>query len=175
VATLSFSFAPVQTPYYSPSGSLTLLTDVPYAITRHVDKDADGNYKNTGTIDTILLVDGLKRVIQTKKDSTVLEDASAPQDRMVVFGQVTFDAFGRTIAQRYPKTEPKSSEGVNARFNAVPDDVTPTTMVYDVLDRNTKTTIRTAPSPPLATASARTGKALPSSKRSWSTPTSTPV
>jgi RHS repeat-associated protein len=45
------------------------------------------------------------------------------------------------VAQRYPKTEPKTSEGVNAGFNAVPDDVTPTTMVYDVLDRNTKTTI----------------------------------
>jgi len=93
---------------------------------------------------------------------------------------LTFDAFGRTIAQRYPKTEPKSSEGVNARFNAVPDDVTPTTMVYDVLDRNTKTTIpdgtfhhhcygfgpdRQRPCP------VRGGRG----KRSWSTPTSTPV
>jgi hypothetical protein len=91
-----------------------LSVNVPYAITRHVDKDADGNYKNTGTIDTILLVDGLKRVIQTKKDAAVLDTGSAPQDRMIVSGQVTFDAFGRTVAQRYPKTEPKTSEGVNA-------------------------------------------------------------
>src|SRR2546426_486917 len=54
-------------------------------------------------------------------------------------------AAGREIAfaQRYPTTEVKASDVVNGRFNAVPDTVapTPTTMDYDVLDRNTKTTI----------------------------------
>jgi RHS repeat-associated protein len=128
VATLSFEFHPEA--------------DIPYAITRHVDKDADGGYKNSGTIDTILFTDGLKRVIQTKKDASVLENASAPQDRMIVSGQVSFDAFGRTIAQRYPLTEPKSSEVVNGRFNpGIDTSVPPTLMDYDVLDRNTKTTI----------------------------------
>jgi len=91
---------------------------VPYAITRHVDKDADGAYKNSGTIDTILLTDGLKRVIQTKKDATVLEgNTNTAQDKMIVSGQIAFDAFGRTIAQRYPTTEQKASDVVNGAFN----------------------------------------------------------
>ena len=48
---------------------------------------------------------------------------------------------GRTGAQRYPNVEPKASEGVNRVFNPAPDSVAPTTMAYDVLDRNTRTTI----------------------------------
>jgi len=128
IATLSFEFHPEAT--------------VPYAITRHVDKDADGGYKNTGTIDTILFIDGLKRVIQTKKDATVLEgNANTAQDKMIVSGQATFDAFGRTVTHRYPTTEQKASEQVNAQFNGVADTIAPTAMVYDVLDRNTRTTI----------------------------------
>jgi RHS repeat-associated protein len=115
---------------------------VPYAITRHVDKDAGGNTKASETIDTILFTDGLKRVIQTKKDATVLEgNASAGQDKMIVSGQVRFDAFGRTVEQRYPTTEVKASDVVNGAFNPVPDPVAPTTMDYDVLDRNTRTVI----------------------------------
>ena len=62
-------------------------------------KDADGNGKSSGTIDTILFTDGLKRVIQTKKDAAVLETASVPTDRMIVSGQVLFDAFGRTVSR----------------------------------------------------------------------------
>ena len=140
-ATLSFDYAPVQTPEYDSTGNVTLLTVVPRAITRHVDKDADGALKDT--IDTILFTDGLKRVIQTKKDAAVLEPpASAAQDRMIVSGQVTFDAFGRTVAQRYPITETKASENVNGAFNPGFDSTVPaTTMAYDVLDRNTRTTI----------------------------------
>ena len=57
---------------------------------------------------------------------------------MIVSGQITFDAFGRTIAQRYPTTESKAANG---SFNPVADTVTATTMAYDVLDRNTRTTI----------------------------------
>jgi len=115
---------------------------VPYAITRHVDKDADGNPKSSGTIDTILFTDGLKRVVQTKKDATVLEgNATAAVDKMIVSGQVSFDAFGRTVTQRYPTTEVKASDVVNGVFNAVADTVAPTTMAYDILDRNTQTTI----------------------------------
>jgi RHS repeat-associated protein len=126
VATLGFEYHPEAA--------------VPWAITRHVDKDADGRLKDT--IDTILFTDGLKRVIQTKKDATVLEgNANAAQDKMTVSGQVTFDAFGRTILQRYPTTEQKASDTVNGVFNPAVDPVTPTTMTYDVLDRNTKTTI----------------------------------
>ena len=81
-ATLSFDYAPIETPFYdSMSGNLVLTSGVPNAITRHVDRDADGNGKSSGTIDTILLTDGLKRVIQTKKDAAVLETASARPTR----------------------------------------------------------------------------------------------
>ncbi len=52
-------------------------------------------------------------------------------------GQVAFDAFGRTVAQRYPTTEPKAT---NTSFNPVADTVAATLMEYDVLDRNTRTT-----------------------------------
>src|SRR5712691_9088385 len=79
------------------------------------------------------------RVIQTMKDAAVLETgATMPQAKMIVSGQVTFDAFGRTVAQRYPTTEPKAT---NTSFNPVADTVAATTMEYDVLDRNTRTTI----------------------------------
>src|SRR6185295_14056598 len=71
-ATLSFDYAPIETPFYDPGGALSFSSAVPNAITRHVDKDADGNGKSSGTIDTILFTDGLKRVIQTKKDAAVL-------------------------------------------------------------------------------------------------------
>jgi len=136
-------------PYEQGQGTATLSFEfhpeagVPYAITRHVDKDADGATKNTGTIDTILFTDGLKRVIQTKKDATVLEGtATVGVDEMTVSGQVTFDAFGRTVEQRYPTTEAKPSPAAaNGTFNPTVDPVTPTKTTYDVLDRNTKTTI----------------------------------
>src|SRR3989442_5536716 len=68
VATLAFEYHPEAA--------------VPYAITRHVDKDADLIAK-PDTIDTILFTDGLKRVIQTKKDAAVLETrATMPQNKM---------------------------------------------------------------------------------------------
>src|SRR5262249_5906278 len=59
-------------------------------------------------------------------------------DVMVVSGQVVFDAFGRTTAKRYPTTEPK---GANTNFSPSIDPVAPTTMIYDVLDRVTRTTL----------------------------------
>ena len=60
---------------------------------------------------------------------------------MIVSGQVTFDAFGRTMAQRYPTIEPKSlgdrEPGASTRQPTGRADH----MTYDVLDRNTTTTI----------------------------------
>jgi RHS repeat-associated protein len=142
-ATLSFDYAAVHTPFYDSTGNVVLNSIVPNAITRHVDKDADGSTKSSGTIDTIVFSDGLKRAIQTKKDATVLEgNASAAHDRMTVSGQMTFDAFGRQVAQRYPTTEPKASETVNRAFNPNPDlEVPPSTTAYDVQDRSIRTTM----------------------------------
>jgi RHS repeat-associated protein len=77
--------------------------------------------------------------MQTKKDLALhMGPDAAPADVMAVSGQVTFDALSRTVRQFYPRTEPK---GANTAFNPEFDGVAPTTMTYDVLDRNTRTTI----------------------------------
>ncbi len=118
---------------YHPEGT------VPYAVTRHIDKDANGNLMPSGTIDTLVFTDGLKRVLQTKKDAAVFTSSgAAPASSMVVSGRVLFDHMGRAVSQYYPVTEPK---GTNTTFNPSFDVITPTTMAYDVLDRNLKTTI----------------------------------
>jgi|GEM_PF-441336 len=113
---------------------------VPYAHTAHFDGFRD---KTGGDpIETILYTDGLKRVLQTKKDDTLFTgklSASAPM--MTVSGRVVFDQVGRTISQFYPVTETKGSVGGNATFNTSYDTVLPTRMTYDVLDRNLVTTI----------------------------------
>ena len=108
---------------------------VPWALTQHFD-----SYRSpTDTIDTVVFVDGLKRVIQTKKDATVhVGPDSAPQDVMIVSGRVTFDFVGRSAEQYYPVTEPVGTPGM---FNPNYDSVQPTRMEYDVLDRTTKATI----------------------------------
>ena len=49
-----------------------------------------------------------------------------------------FDHVGRTVSQHYPVTEPK---GANTTFNPSFDGIAPTTLTYDVLDRNLVTTI----------------------------------
>jgi len=110
---------------------------ISWAKTRHFDKDADGNAKDT--IDTVLFTDGLKRVLQTKKDAAVAAPGAAPVDKMIVSGRVVFDGLGRTVEQYYPVTEVKSAN--NGQFNDSFDTETPTTMVYDVMDRNLTTTI----------------------------------
>lgn len=112
----------------------------PWALTRHIDSFRSA----TDTIDTVLFVDGLKRVIQTKKDATVFAGPdSVPQDVMIVSGRVTFDFVGRTVEQYYPVTEPLGTPGT---FNATYDNIQPTRTAYDILDRTTKTTIPDATS-----------------------------
>ncbi|HZB32323.1 MAG TPA: SpvB/TcaC N-terminal domain-containing protein [Streptosporangiaceae bacterium] len=112
---------------------------VPYAVTRHVDRRADGSVK-PDAIDTITFSDGLKRILQTKKDATVSTGPdTAPADVMTVSGRVTFDAFGRTAAQYYQVTEPKGA--TNTSFNPAFDTEDPTRTTYDVLDRPTRTVL----------------------------------
>jgi RHS repeat-associated protein len=131
-------------PYQTNSGRATLTftyapdARVPYALTEHIDQDAAGNLKANG-IETILFVDGIKRVIQTKKDITLHTGPSSfPQAAMSVSGHVVFDAFGRSIAQSYPSAEGK---GNNTIFNEGIDSVPPTHTAYDVLDRPLSTTL----------------------------------
>ncbi|UVS78199.1 SpvB/TcaC N-terminal domain-containing protein [Actinokineospora sp. UTMC 2448] len=111
---------------------------VPYAITRHVDRQADGTVRQD-TIDTITFVDGLRRQVQTKKDATVHTGPDTPPaDVMTVSGRTVYDTLGRPVALSYPVTEPKGP--ANAEFSPAVDPVPPTRVAYDVLDRKTSTT-----------------------------------
>lgn len=106
---------------------------VPYAVTRHLDRDATGAVKDD-TIDTVTFTDAVGRVVQTKKDATV-----DGKDVMTVSGRVVFDALGRTVEQYYPVTEPKGD--ADTVFNTAFDTVRPTTHTYDVLDRTLHTAL----------------------------------
>jgi len=99
-----------------------------YAVTQHVD-----TYRGAGkSIETVLFIDGLRRVVQTKKGATV-----KAQDKMVVSGRIEFDFLGRSIAQYYPVVENLGNKGV---FNPNIDSV-PTVTEYDVLDRSIHVTL----------------------------------
>lgn len=109
---------------------------VPFAITRHLDRTATG--VRDDTIDTVLFADGLKRLLQTKKDATVAPAAGAdPQPVMTVSGRATFDFVGRTVEHFYPVTEPKGAG--NTAFSPAYDTVAPTRTSFDVLDRAVRT------------------------------------
>ena len=124
-ATITFEYHPTAT--------------VPYAVTRHVDRQADGTVR-ADTIDTVKFVDGLDRTIQTKTDATVSTGPSTPPtDVMVVSGRVVFDAQGRTVRASFPVTEPKGP--ANLQFNPVFDAVQPAVTTYDVLGRPTRTVL----------------------------------
>jgi RHS repeat-associated protein len=111
---------------------------VPYAVTRHVDRAAAGVREDT--IDTVLFTDGVKRVLQTKKDASVAPSAgSDPQSVMTVSGRTTVDFVGRAIEQFFPVTEPKGAG--DTTFNTSHDTVRPTRLSYDVLDRVVRTVL----------------------------------
>src|SRR5262249_47192865 len=83
-------------------------------------------------------VDGLERVVQTKRTGTIHTGPDTPaQDVMIVSGRSTYDAFGRAVEQRYPLTEPLGTPGV---YNPTVDGGDPTRVSYDVLDRPTRVT-----------------------------------
>ena len=114
-------------------------TDVPYAVTRHADRQADGSLRED-TIDTVSFVDGLARPIQTKKDATLHAGADTPATlAMTVSGRVVYDFVGRAVEQFYPVSEAKGA--ANTSLNTTFDDVTPTRSSYDVLDRTTRTVL----------------------------------
>ncbi|WP_233621812.1 SpvB/TcaC N-terminal domain-containing protein [Amycolatopsis sp. WAC 04182] len=132
----------VTGPYEIGSGRATIDFDhhpeatVPYATTRHLDRDATGVREDT--IDTVTFTDGLKRVLQTKKDATVADDPDdTPDQVMTVSGRMKFDFAGRVVERYHPVTEPKGDG--NTRFNAAFDTVAPTRTSFDVLDRPVKT------------------------------------
>ncbi len=109
---------------------------VPYAVTKHIDPA-----RGTDTIDTVLFIDGLKRVIQTKKDATIQTSSAdhpgAPKDGRTVSGHVEYDGLGRAIKQYYPVAEFSGATS----FNTTKDGTTPTLTTYDTLDRTLKVTL----------------------------------
>lgn len=102
----------------------------PWAWTKRLDhRYTDAN----DPLETVRFIDGLKRVIQEKRDAAVLaESAQQPEDLKIVSGRVKFDHVGRIIEEYYPTTEPVGTPGA---FNDTYDDVAPTQYAYDVLDR----------------------------------------
>jgi RHS repeat-associated protein len=110
---------------YSPNAA------VPWALTRHFDPAFPNN-----TLETATFVDGLGRVLQTKKDGALYEGEGKPdKEVMIVSGRMKFDGLGRTISALYPTTE---NIGTPGTFNPAEDNIAPTLNVFDVLNRPTK-------------------------------------
>ncbi|HBY96539.1 MAG TPA: sugar-binding protein [Chloroflexi bacterium] len=108
---------------------------VPWAIARHLDVFRGP----AATIDTVVFVDGLDRVLQTKKSGTVFAGPDAPpQDVLIVSGRVNFDFVGRLVEAYYPVTESLGMPGV---FNPTYDSIQSTRTTYDLLDRTTRITL----------------------------------
>ncbi|MFF0206179.1 SpvB/TcaC N-terminal domain-containing protein [Streptomyces sp. NPDC005017] len=109
---------------------------VPYATTKHLDRTADGVREDT--IDTVTFTDGLKRVVQMKKDASVsASPGDTPTEVMTVSGRLKFDSLGHAVERYYPTTEDKDE--ANTTLNASFDSVAPTKESFDVLDRSVKT------------------------------------
>ncbi len=105
----------------------------PWARTQHYDPAHPKN-----PIETALFIDGLGRVLQTKKDGAIFKEAEANDEEvMLVSGKVIYDAYGRAIESYYPVIDR------GAIGNIVPDaddSANPTKVTYDILNR-TKTTM----------------------------------
>ena len=100
------------------------LTVPAHAVTRN-----KGLYTSTDTVDTVIYVDGFKRVVQTKKESEV----NGTQG-MTVSGKIIWDAMGREIEQGQPYFSTSGYSYVNA------SPVNSTYTSYDGLGRKTQVT-----------------------------------
>ena len=113
------------------------ITAPAYAVTKHYDSQHPND-----DLETVTFVDGFGRAVQVKKDGVITTAAkgSAPKDEtvMIVSGRNIYDAFGRVAKAYYPVTE---AVGSKTDFNKNFDNVSPTVMVYDVLDRAMKVTL----------------------------------
>ncbi len=128
-------------PYEQGGGNKTIEFEyhpeaqIPWALTRHYDPSDPQN-----KLETEIYVDGLGRVLQTKKDAAIFQgEGKADTEVMIVSGRVEFDAFGRTVSALYPVTEAK--DDTPGGFNTTKDEVKPTLTGYDVLNRTTKVTL----------------------------------
>jgi RHS repeat-associated protein len=103
---------------------------IPWALTKHYDPS---NPKNT--LNTVVLVDGLGRILQTKKDIALFDGEGKPDvEKMSASGKVVFDAFGRPVAAYYPTVGMADDASLSAYVD-VEDSIDPTTTTYDILNR----------------------------------------
>jgi RHS repeat-associated protein len=107
----------------------------PYAVTRHRLPPSAASLSSTAnTLDTVTLMDGLQRVVQTKKHAAVVTaPGGAPQVGYTVSGHVRFDAMGRTASEGQPLFSQASAGTYVAP--AAPGGRNPTHYTYDVLGR----------------------------------------
>ncbi|HEY1214975.1 MAG TPA: toxin TcdB middle/N-terminal domain-containing protein, partial [Bryobacteraceae bacterium] len=107
---------------------------VPWAHTAHFDPAHPGN-----DLETVTFMDGLSRVLQTKKDAAIFQGSGRGDiEQMIVSGRMLFDGLGRQAATYYPITEGKGSDSV---FNVNFDNIAPTRTAYDVLNRDLTVTL----------------------------------
>jgi RHS repeat-associated protein len=85
---------------------------------------------DSDTLDTVLCVDGLGRVVQTRKEAEV---NGAPG--MVASGKVVYDSLGRVVAQGQPVFRGYANGYLDVPLK------NETTFTYDVLDRTTNVTL----------------------------------
>jgi RHS repeat-associated protein len=107
---------------------------VPWAHTAHYDPAHPGN-----DMGTVTFMDGLGRLLQTKKDASIFQGrGKTDKEQIVVSGRIVFDGLGRQSAAYYPVVEDKGSENV---FNNSFDNISPTITTYDVMSRPLTTTL----------------------------------
>lgn len=100
---------------------------VPYAITHHYDPEFNSD------INTVTFMDGLGRALQVKKQVSLFSGKNLPDVMaMTVSGRVFYDAFGRTLKNLYPVTEPIGPG--NTQLNLSNGNLL-SQSTYDVLDR----------------------------------------
>ncbi len=100
-----------------------------YAVSRHKDVQHPGDPVVTSTF-----VDGIERVIQTKKDLE-RDTGSGTQVGMSVSGAITFDVRGRFAQQDQPVFDP-GSDPTSYYVSSTPPN-RQTVIGYDILDRRT--------------------------------------
>jgi RHS repeat-associated protein len=127
---LSQVFGPNDQGGSTPTIAMTYSADAapPFARTQHLDVQHSGD-----TIDTVTFIDGLGRVIQTKKDLDYDDGTGTVQMGMSVSGLVTFDSRGRVASQGQPVFD----TGPTTSFVTVPGKNS-TKYSYDTLGRTTK-------------------------------------
>jgi RHS repeat-associated protein len=105
---------------------------VPYAWTHNRLPRKEGDSR--GTVDTVVLMDGLGRVIQTKKTAEIATSQTTKAVGWSVSGNQVFDVMGRVALQGQTFASYSSSPGFVDLF---PRD--PTRFLYDELGRTTET------------------------------------